>query len=174
MAIYQVEVQVNNRRPKKLNAYTGEFYNFIESLNFKYGGWEEFVLSSQKGKIKLRFLKFNKKLQKFSKNRDLMHLTLYLDRNYPNWTRFVISKKQFEEVPYEQCESNMLVRVGVSSNTGEYLFIEDTNTNKDGSKELICYQEGERTVLNARKHKRSKFSVLMQNVDHETVTDVMI
>ena len=172
MALYQIEVQLNHRKPKKINAYTAEIYNFIEFLNFKHDGWEEFVLSSDKGRLCLRFLKYKDKLQKVSKNRDLMHLTIFLDRNYAGWNRFVVSKTAFEELKYDQCEANMLVRRKTGNNR-EYLFIEDTNLNKDGSKELVCNQEGEAMVLNPKKYKRSTFILLMQSADQEQVNEVL-
>lgn len=173
MSLYQIEVEVNKRKPKVLNPYTPEVIEFREKLEEKLPEWEEFVLSTSKKRIMHRFVKIQDTLVEYAKNRTLMNLTLFLDRKFPGWTRFAMSKAKFKSVPYDDCKVGMLLRPS-SSNAKEYIFIEKIQFDKKGHRELVCNQEGKAITYNAKKCKKLSFHLLIEEANMDVLEEVLV
>lgn len=159
----KVGIDINGKKPKSLNAYTSEIYEFREILDYKYKGWEEFVLTSVSKKLDKHFVKNGDKTLPVSKNLDLMRLTMFLDKQYPTWRRFTLTNRNFREIPCADCQAGMVIRQA-GSNAYSYIFVESAVTNEAGHREVVGNKEGEKVTFSTKDRKKHKFNILAETV----------
>ncbi len=164
----KVGININKKKPKTLDAYTPEFYEFREMLDFKCEGWEEFVLTTKNNRINLRFVKKGQEIVEFKKNLDLMRLTVYLDKKFPKWERFTISNTTYPIIPCPDCEEGMVIRLS-DSNAHSYVLVEGHERDASGKiTQVIGNQEGEKIIFKTTGRKKYKFSVLMKEMEQNS------
>ncbi len=144
--------------------------NFIKYLDEKYPAWEDFILTNKFEK-QIRVIKHKSDLEQVSKTLSIGNLISHLDKVYKDWDRIAISKIKFTEIRYDECEIGMLVRAS-TSNTCQYIYIDQIQFNSKGEKELICQQEGQKWVANTVNMKDYKFSLLSSQIDKEKFVSI--
>lgn len=166
----QVGVDISQtKKPKVVDAYCPEVYEFRESLNYRYPDWEEFVLGSHNNRLTVRFVRKGNEFTEVKKNLELMKLTMFLDKKYPKWRRFAITNKVYPEIKCADCEVGMLLRLS-TSNAFKFIFVEEEKTDDNGVKQVIGNQEGERVVFSTKDRKKYAFSVLLDKADKEQMS----
>lgn len=158
-----IEIIIKDKSPFKIESNDKIINDFIIYLNDKYPEWEEFVLSNKFEK-QIRIIKKQNELIQLPKTISIGQLIVFLDKSHNDWNRFAISKKSFKEIKYEECAIGMLVRAS-TSNTNQYIYINNISINSKGEKEIICNQEGQAVTFNTVNCSKYKFALLSQNMD---------
>lgn len=165
-----LEIIIKDKAPIKIDENQKVLKDFISYLNDKYAQWEEFVISNKFEK-QIRIVKGKDELIQLPKTLSIGNLIVFLDKNYKDWNRFAISKFNFKEISYSDCVSGMLVRAS-TSNTNQYIYIDDVSFDKKNEKEINCTQEGKKVTFNTLNCSKYKFALLSNSIEKSNFNSI--
>jgi len=156
----QIEILTNKNIPLTIEIQSKEIKELLQKIQQKYPDWEEFILSNHKTK-QIRVLKLGDKVTFLNKILEIGNLIVFLDKNYFNWIRFGVSRREFPIIEDFVYSKGMLLRE-FGSNTNTYQFVKEINGDI-----VTLFQEGKEwkySIENHKKNGKNKFKLLCENL----------